>query len=124
MSGISRRNHVSTKATIITGTAIRNTSVSAVAKASMNTALSVAGRASMACGVIVPWMAPVPPASSAVRRVLNSAPKMATPTEPPTERKKLTEDVATPRSLTFTEFCVARTSTCMLKPSPIPRIVM
>ena len=52
------------------------------------------------------------------------APKSATPIDPPTERKKLTVDVATPRSATRTEFWVARTRTCMVRPSPMPSTAM
>ena len=57
-------------------------------------------------------------------RLLNRAPNRATPIEPPIERKKLTDEVATPRSPVGTAFWAARTSVCMLKPMPMPRTTM
>lgn len=37
-------------------------------------------------------------------------------------RKKVTPEVATPRSAKSTVFCTTRISTCMLSPMPLPRI--
>src|SRR3546814_2952171 len=48
----------------------------------------------------------VRPSRRSAKRELNSAPKRATPIEPPSERKKLTAAVAAPRSLIGTAFCV------------------
>jgi hypothetical protein len=57
-------------------------------------------------------------------RQANTAPKIAVPTEPPTERKKVAAEVATPRSPRSTLLCTASTSTCMTRPSPSPSTTM
>ena len=62
--------------------------------------------------------------SSSVTRLVKSAPNTATPTAPPTARKKLTVDVATPRCSTGASFCTATTSTCSTMPIPTPRTAM
>jgi hypothetical protein len=64
------------------------------------------------------------PASRSDRPLLKMAPKMATPTEPPMERKKLTVEVALPRSAAGTEFWVARIKVCSVRPIPTPRTTM
>ena len=51
-------------------------------------------------------------------------PKIATPKEPPTERKKVAVDVATPICCGRASFCTTRTSTCMTSPMPTPTTSM
>ncbi len=53
-------------------------------------------------------------------RELRIAPKTATPTAPPIERKNVADEVAMPRSRRSTVFCTARISVCIVKPSPAP----
>ncbi len=53
---------------------------------------------------------------------MNSEPNIAAPNELPIVRKKVTPDVATPRSSKFDVFCTIRTSTCMHNPMPAPRM--
>jgi hypothetical protein len=55
-----------------------------------------------------------------VSRLVNTAPNIETPTEPPMVRKKVTVDVATPRSAIGASFWVASTMTCMTSPMPAP----
>jgi hypothetical protein len=47
-------------------------------------------------------------------------PKTAVPKELPSVRKKVTPDVAVPRSVYSTVFCTAMVSTCMHSPIPAP----
>ena len=47
--------------------------------------------------------------------------KTAVPSVPPTCRKNSAEAVATPMSLTWTAFCTARTSGCIVNPRPSPK---
>jgi hypothetical protein len=47
-------------------------------------------------------------------------PKTAVPNELPSVRKKVTPDVAVPRSVYSTVFCTAIVSTCMHSPIPVP----
>ncbi|MCK7470959.1 MAG: hypothetical protein MZU95_09345 [Desulfomicrobium escambiense] len=58
------------------------------------------------------------------RAVPSTAPKTAVPKAPPIERKKVDPLVADPISRGGTEFCTARTSTCMTLPRPAPRTIM
>jgi hypothetical protein len=58
------------------------------------------------------------------RREAKIVPKIATPKEPPTERKKVAVDVATPISCGRTSFWTTRTSTCMTSPIPTPTTSM
>jgi len=53
---------------------------------------------------------------------VNSEPKMAAPNELPIVRKKVTPEVATPRSSKPTVFCTIRTRVCMHIPIPAPRM--
>ena len=57
-----------------------------------------------------------------VRKLVNSEPKMAAPNELPMVRKKVTPEVATPRSEKLAVFCTVSTSTCMHNPMPVPRM--
>ena len=52
------------------------------------------------------------------------APKIATPNEPPTERKNVAVDVATPMSCGRASFWTTSTSTCMTSPMPTPTTSM
>ena len=52
------------------------------------------------------------------------APKIATPKEPPTERKKVAVEVATPMSCGRASFWTTSTSTCMTRPIPTPTTSM
>ena len=54
------------------------------------------------------------------RKLANSDPKMAAPKELPMVRKKVTPEVATPRSEKLEVFCTTSTSTCMHSPIPEP----
>ena len=63
-------------------------------------------------------------ASSCASRFAKIAPKTETPIEPPIWRKSVEPDVATPMWRKSTEFCAASTSTCIVIPSPSPRISM
>ena len=58
------------------------------------------------------------------RRAAKIAPKIATPKEPPIERKKVAVEVATPMFSGCASFCTTRTSTCMTSPMPTPTISM
>ena len=58
------------------------------------------------------------------RREAKIVPKIATPKEPPTERKNVAVDVATPISCGRTSFWTTRTSTCMTRPIPTPTTSM
>ncbi len=49
-----------------------------------------------------------------------TAPSAETPTAPPRERKKVTVELAEPRSAGDTWFCVARTRFCIIMPMPRP----
>ena len=51
-------------------------------------------------------------------------PKIATPKEPPTERKNVAVEVATPISCGRTSFWTTSTSTCMTRPIPTPTTSM
>ena len=81
------------------------------------------GSASTICGVSVAsdrlstWVSL--PATSAVRRMVNSAPTSAVPTEAPICRKKLFAAVAVPTMAWGNSFCTTSTSSCM--PSPMPK---
>jgi len=55
------------------------------------------------------------------RKLVKSEPNTAAPKELPIVRKKVTPDVATPRSAKSVVFCTIRTSTCMHIPMPVPR---
>ncbi len=48
----------------------------------------------------------------------------ATPTVPPSCRKKVADAVATPISRGLTAFCTIRVSGCMQLPRPMPRMSM
>ena len=50
--------------------------------------------------------------------------KIAVPSEPPTWRKKVTAEVATPMSRGSTAFCIARMMLCMFMPRPAPNTTM
>ena len=57
-------------------------------------------------------------------RLAKIAPKIETPIEPPTWRKSVEPEVATPSCSYGTEFCAARTRTCIVIPSPKPSTSM
>ena len=52
------------------------------------------------------------------------APEIVTPNEPPTERKKVAVEVATPTSSGLASFCTRSMSTCMTSPLPTPTTSM
>ena len=54
------------------------------------------------------------------RREAKIAPKIATPSEPPIERKNVAVEVATPTSRAGASFWTASTSTCITRPMPMP----
>lgn len=58
-------------------------------------------------------------ATSAVKRMVNSAPTSAVPTEAPICRKKLLAAVAVPTMAWGNSFCTTSTSSCI--PSPMPK---
>ena len=103
------------------GTAIRNTPVMASANANAMPVRASAGRWAISSGVKP--VGAVPPSRS-VSRLENRAPNNATPSEPPTARKNVTVDVATPRSARGASFWVASTMICIVKPMPTPRMAM
>lgn len=103
----SRRNSDSTKATIATGTAYRNTLVIDSAYAWWTASCATAGSRVITRGSEVMasgWKPggsgrPVRASASRSRSPLaNRVPKMETPKEAPMERKKVAPAVATPRS--------------------------
>ena len=51
-------------------------------------------------------------------------PKIATPNAPPTDRKKVAVEVATPMSCGGTSFCTTRIITCITSPMPTPTTSM
>jgi hypothetical protein len=55
------------------------------------------------------------------RRAANTAPKSATPTEPPSERNRFADAVAMPRSRRSTAFWIATVRTCVTRPKPTPK---
>ena len=59
--------------------------------------------------------------SSVASRAFMMAPKMATPNEPPIDRKNWVAEVATPKSRYSTAFCTTSIVTCMTEPMPKPR---
>ena len=58
--------------------------------------------------------------SSLASREAKIVPKIATPNEPPTERKNVAVEVATPMSARPTSFWTTSTSTCITRPIPTP----
>ena len=63
-------------------------------------------------------------ASSPVSRAERTAPRIATPNEPPSDRKNVAAAVPAPMSRSSTAFCTARISDCMHRPSPTPITTM
>jgi hypothetical protein len=120
-SGISRSSQVSRNPTSSTGTAYWNTMVMASPNAAASRTCWSAGRWPISSGVIPAGAAPP---SRSLRRWLNRAPNRATPTDPPTARKNVTVEVATPRSSTGDSFWVASTRICITMPMPAPSIAM
>ena len=59
-------------------------------------------------------------AISLLRRLVRIAPNAATPTAPPSERKKETPVVVEAMSRSSEPFCAARMSICIDRPSPMP----
>ena len=57
-------------------------------------------------------------------RAAKIAPKMATPNEPPIERKKVAVEVATPMFSGCASFWTTSTSTCITSPMPTPTTSM
>ena len=78
---------------------------------------ATAKRSTTACGSPAArarsWMLP----ASEPNRI---ASEMAAPNVPPSERKNVTEEVATPMSWGGSAFCTAMTSVCIDRPSPMP----
>ena len=70
------------------------------------------------------FSAPGIEASSFARREAKIAPKIATPSEPPIERKNVAVEVATPMLRAGASFWTASTSTCMTRPMPTPTTAM
>ena len=68
--------------------------------------------------------APGMPASSLPSRDAKIAPKIATPSEPPIERKNVAVEVATPMLRAGASFWTASTITCMTRPMPMPTTSM
>ena len=62
--------------------------------------------------------------SSSGRRAAKIAPKIATPNEPPIERKNVAVAVATPMFSGGASFWTISTSTCMTSPIPTPTTSM
>ena len=108
---------MSTQPTSTSGTAHRNTVVMASAKALAVCARCSRGSWLMAVGVRF-WGTALP--RRWVSRLVNTAPKSETPIEPPMVRKKVTVEVATPRSAMGASFWVASTMTCITSPMPAP----
>ena len=63
-------------------------------------------------------------ASWSASRLAKIVPKIATPKEPPTERKNVAVEVATPISSGGTSFWTTSTSTCITRPIPTPTTSM
>lgn len=57
-------------------------------------------------------------------RLAMTAPSAETPIAPPRERKKVTVELAAPRSLGATWFCVDSTRFCIIMPTPRPSRAM
>ena len=62
--------------------------------------------------------------SSDPMRAFMTAPKTATPNDPPIDRKNCADAVAMPRSRCSTAFCTASSDTCMTMPTPKPSSTM
>lgn len=56
--------------------------------------------------------------------LVNSEPIRATPNEPPSVRKRVAEEDATPMSFISTLFCATSMVICIRKPRPAPRTAM
>ncbi len=59
-----------------------------------------------------------------VTREVKSEPISATPKEPPSVRKRVADEDATPMSFMSTLFCATSMVICIRKPSPAPRTAM
>ena len=64
------------------------------------------------------------PAISSWTRLVKSAPMIATPKEPPSVRKRVVEEEATPMSFISTLFCATSMVICIRKPMPAPSTAM
>ena len=64
------------------------------------------------------------PASWSASREAKIAPKIATPNEPPIERKNVAVEVATPMFSGGASFWTTSTSTCITSPMPTPTTSM
>ncbi len=115
------------------GTPTRNTVSIERANASTTGARTACGRLRMTAGLplSVSGETPAgscPPGSRSARLdaswFVSTAPRSATPNEPPIERRNVAAPVAVPRSLRSTAFCTARTSTCITMPRPSPSTTM
>jgi hypothetical protein len=63
-------------------------------------------------------------ARSEVTRLASTAPSALTPIAPPMVRKKVSVEVAAPRSAAGTSFCAASTRFCISMPTPTPSTTM
>ena len=129
-SGTSRMSQERAKGTIAIAMPHRKTPWSALEKTWRKSACTSGGSARALAGSI----APTSPSrattsvgsrdSSPASLDENTAPKRATPNDPPTERKKVAVEVTTPISCGRASFWTMSTSTCITSPSPIPTTSM
>ncbi|CAM5624888.1 hypothetical protein SMICM304S_05385 [Streptomyces microflavus] len=122
---------VTMKATSAHGAAYRKTSPTPCPYAASMTRRNGSGslsRSGMPPPPVPPWpsLAPSGPRSArpsltyCVTRLPRTAPSAETPIAPPRDRKKVTTELAEPRSSGATWFCVARTRFCIIMPMPRP----
>jgi hypothetical protein len=117
------------KARAETGAPVRKTSSRELANAWTTASRSPEGSPASSSGLWrrlcrfsldAPGSPPVASGSSTASRLESTRPKSAVPRLPPSERRKVTEEVAAPSWPVGTEFWTARTSTCIVIPSPSP----
>ncbi len=122
---------VTMNATSAHGAAYRKTSPTPCPYAASMTTRNGSGslsRSGMPPPPVPPWPSLAPSGPSAARpsltywvtRLPRTAPSAETPMAPPRERKKVTTELAEPRSSGATWFCVARTRFCIIMPMPRP----
>jgi len=122
--GTCLRNSETTKASTATGIAEAKTCCSVSAYAATTAACCAAGRFATAEGVVT-WVGSAPVSAMAFARfgaswLAYKVPNTAAPKELPMVRKKVTPEVATPRSRYSTVFWTMIVSTCMDRPIPTP----
>ncbi len=119
-------NRARTKTRIDAGRTAQNTLCTPCAIAWNTTCRTAGGRDITCAGSNDPpetCTDPVEPAAliAEVRRLANSAPNAATPSEPPICWKNIRALVATPMSLSSTLFCAISETICISRPMPRPR---